>query len=267
MDLIKVHLNEVSELEPLVISSMEKIEVGLKPLEHQLSIGTSGRPDILAVDRNGTLILFELKSTTADTSAIGQCVRYYEWFVKNLALVARPFPTLKPDKGIRLFIIAPDFDEDTIRIAKYLRVDLDISLIKYISLKNKKTSEVGLVFEILELERVEGPGVQFRSQEDIISYFADKSLIDEFQKVLKDLDKVGIKCHPYQGGKDYWIECVFEGEEVAYLQPRQKYFNCQVYDESAEKFIWPPLRMESYNQWVKECRDKIIKYTKKADGD
>lgn len=266
MDLIKIHLSEVSELEPLVISSLEKIEEGLKPLEHQLSIGTSGRPDILAVDINvnGALVLLELKSNTADTSAIGQNIRFYEWFAQNLALVARPFPTVKPDEGIRLFIIAPNFDEDAIRVAKYL--DLDISLVKYIGLKNKRTEEVGLVFEKLELEPVEGPGAELRSMEDIVSYFVDKSLLDDFRKVLEDLNKAGIECRPYKGGKNYWIECIFEGNDVAYLQPRQRYFNCQVYDDNAEKYIWPPRRMESYDQWVKECRDEIVKYTKKEEG-
>lgn len=265
MDLIKIQLSEVSELEPLVISSLEKIEEGLKPLEHQLSIGTSGRPDILAVDINGALIVLELKSTSVDTSVIGQCIRYYEWFAQNLALVARPFPTVKPDKRIRLFVIAPDFDEDVIRIAKYL--DLDISLVKYIGIKNKKTAEVGLVFERLDLEPVEGSGVELRSMEDIISYFVDKSLKDEFQEVLKDLTRERIEYRPYKGGKNYWIECIFEEEDVAYLQPRQRYFNCQIYNENAEKYIWPPRRMESYKQWVKECRDEIVKYTEKKDGD
>ena len=59
MDLQRIDLHEVSELEPLVISNLAKIEDGLKPLDHQLTIADSGRPDIFGVDANGALALLE----------------------------------------------------------------------------------------------------------------------------------------------------------------------------------------------------------------
>ena len=251
MDLIKIHLSEVTQLEPLLMANLEKIEAGMKPLEHQLNIGTTGRPDVMAVDKNGTLVLLELKSVTADTSAINQCIKYYEWFVQNLALIARPFPAVRPNEGIRLFVVAPDFEEDAVRIASY--INLDISLVKYIGLQDKETKKIGITFEKLDLESIEGPEVGFRSIEDIILYFADESLEGEFRKVLEELENKGIKHRPYKGGKHYWIECSFDDEEIMYLQPRQKYFNCQIYDK--KKDDWPrPIRCDSYDEWIKEFK-------------
>lgn len=257
MNLVKTHLHEVQELEPLIINDLQKIEEGLKLLENQMTIGKSGRPDVLAVDRNGALVLFELKSVASDLSAISQIIRYYEWFIRNLALLSRPFPEVDPLKDIRLFIVAPEFCEDVTRVIKY--IDLNIELVRYISLKNQKTDEIGLVFEPMELAALKKPEVAFRSIDDIVSYFIDKSLIEEFKKILFDLDEEGIEYKPWKGGRNYWIECYFNGETVAYLGARQRHITCQIYD--SEKDNWPGIKLLSYEEWVKKCKSEISKYT------
>ncbi len=65
MKLVKVRLDEVGELEPQVLASLGSLEEGLQPLSNQLGIGGAGRPDILAVDADGTLVVIEIKADTA----------------------------------------------------------------------------------------------------------------------------------------------------------------------------------------------------------
>ncbi len=255
MEVDRVQLNEVGELEPLVLHHLDRIEEGLKPLVNQIAIGANGRPDILAVDENGALVLIELKSICADLSALSQVIRYYEWSAENLALIARPFPTVKPDSGVRLILVAPEFDEDTLRLARY--VDLDLMLVRYTAIKHGKTGDLGIIFDIEELEPTEGPGVDFRSVDDILSYCTDPEVLKALQRVMCDLSKSGIDCHPYHGGNLYWIECSFRGDPVAYFQPRRKYFNFQIYDSKKQEFAWPPRRLTTYKDWARECKRHV----------
>ncbi|MCD6365902.1 MAG: DUF91 domain-containing protein [Bacteroidales bacterium] len=256
---MKKYLAEVSELEPLVIETLDQLEKGLKPLDKQISIGNAGRPDILAVDQNGTFVIIEIKSVTADNDAISQGIRYYEWFLPNIGLVSRTFPKVKPKNGIRLIYIAPGFTDETKNLVKYL--DLDITLVKYIGLEDNKTKDTGIIYEILELEPAQVIDT-FSSIDDIKDYITDQDTRIQLDKIIDNLESKGIAIQPHKGGQYNWIECVFENEKIAYFQTRRKYVNWQIFDNKKNDFIWPPLRITSYKQWTKECKDEIINQTK-----
>lgn len=255
MDLITTELNEVSELEPLVIEKIDKLEDGLEVLDHQLSIGDHGRPDIFALDIDKVLVLIELKSVEASPYAISQSIRYYEWLTQNLALVARTFPKIDTSANIRIFIVAPNFEEESIKIARYLNLNLE--LIKYSALQNIETKEIDLIFEQLELEPIEGEMAKFLSVGDIINYISDEIIAESFNKCLEFLEKHNVKIEPYKGGNDNWLECTYKGEDIAYLATRRRYFLCQTYDEDEDKYIWPPEKLFSYDKWKIECWEEI----------
>ena len=255
----KVALSELSELEPLVKSTIQEIEEGMEVLDNQISIGDSGRPDVLAIDGNKALTILELKSKTADVEAIAQIIGYYEWFISNIALFAKPFPKINTDEAIRLIIIAPRFSHELLRISKYL--NLDISLVKYTSIKNLENQDIGIIYENIDVSPEEGPGVSFRSVEDIARYFSDENLAKEFQRIRSDLESLGIEIVPYQGGKNYWLECRYNSEDIAFFQPRKRYLNCQIYDEQNEKYIWPPIRVTTYDEWEKQFREYFMGFT------
>lgn len=200
MDLHHIELKEVSELEPLVIEKIEKLEKGLQVLDNQLTIEEYGRPDIFAVDSENSFVLIELKSVKAGSETISQILRYYEWTNQNLALIARTFPKIKNISAIRLFIIAPDFDDGLIRIVRYL--ELDINLIKYITLENTKTQETDLIFEFLELESIKRSTSSFKSIDDIINYISDNNIAEEFKKCLSELETLNIEVVPFNSGKN-----------------------------------------------------------------
>jgi len=256
MKIERANLKEVSELEPLVKETISEIEDGLEVLDNQISIGESGRPDILAIDSNQALTIIELKSIPAGVNAVVQIIGYYEWFVSNLALFTKPFPNINSDQGIRLIIIAPHFSQETIQLAKYL--DLDISLVQYTAIKNIETKDIGIIYEDIDVSPEEGPGVSFRSIEDIEKYFSDETLLEEFKKVISELKELGIEISPYKGGKNFWIECKYKNEDIGYFQPRRRYFNCQIYDEENEKYIWPPIQLKTYDEWAKQCKGYFV---------
>jgi hypothetical protein len=256
MKINKVSLKETTELEPLVKSSITDIEEGLVVLDNQITIGASGRPDILAIDHNSALSIIELKSVPATESAVSQILRYYEWFVKNLALFARPFPNINTDEAIRLFIVAPEFKDEVKTLSKYL--NLNITLTQYTAIKNIDNNDLGIIFEDIALSPEEGPGVALRSIDDIVKYFTNDDIRIEFNKVLDDLRDSNVSINPYNAGKHHWIECKYQEDDIGYFQPRQRYFNCQIYDETEEKYIWPPIKLFSYDEWVDKCKESFM---------
>jgi len=160
MDLNKTQVNEVQEMEPMVLNDLSKIEDGLIALDNQISLGESGRPDILAVDADGSLVVIELKSVPAGTDALEQSLPFYEWFSENIPLLARPFPQINPQNYVRVLLIAPEFNDGLIRVAKYL--DIEIVLILSIPLKDKETGNIGIYYEYIDLERADESTVELR---------------------------------------------------------------------------------------------------------
>ncbi len=144
-------------------------------------------------------------------------MRYYEWCVKNLALIARPFPKVNTDEDIRLFIVAPEFTEEFLTVMKYLNSNL--SLFQYTAIKNIETGDLGILYEEITVVPEKGPGVAFRSLDDIIKYFAKDVVRAEFEKVLNDLRTSGITILPFNEGKYYWIECKYKEDDIGYFQP------------------------------------------------
>lgn len=65
--------------EDQIVNNLDFLELGLTLVSRQETIGV-GRLDMLAKDREGRLVIFELKAGEAKESAIGQIARYIGWF-------------------------------------------------------------------------------------------------------------------------------------------------------------------------------------------
>lgn len=66
------------DLEDQIVSHLERLEPGLTLVSRQETIEV-GRLDLLAKDREGRLVIIELKAGEAKDSAIGQIARYIGW--------------------------------------------------------------------------------------------------------------------------------------------------------------------------------------------
>lgn len=255
MRLAHVRLNEVAEFEPRVIGSLEQIEEGLPLLDHQLRFGASGRPDILAVDSTGSLVVMELKADEAGIASLDQGIRYLEWASDNLGLLARPFPAVKPNRTPRLFLVAPGFSESLLRLVKY--VELDIVLIRAICVKDTESGKVGILLEAVEqTSGIEAPP-PLRSLDDIADYILDATVRTDFQRVINEIRGLGVDVQPWKGGRDQWIECSFGNQGPVYLQARQRFFNYQSYTEDGEA-VHKSIRLYSYEQWEKEAKEDFL---------
>ncbi len=257
MPLTRVRFHEVSELEPRVLESLGSIEEGLTALDNQLGIGEPGRPDILAVDSFGTLVIIELKSDIAGVPALDQAVRYFEWASINLALLAKPFPRIRHDRQPRILIIAPEFDEGIRRLVRYL--EIEASLIAATCVRDSSANYTGVLFESLEIPRGLARPPLLRSVGDIVSYITDETVRKEFTRVLDTMREAGSLIEPYAGGKDLWLCGTFGGEVVAAVQTRHKWFNWELYDDDGNDIL-PPLKLDSYDEWAQKAQPDFLKW-------
>lgn len=259
MHLMRVRLHEVSELEPRVIASLEHIEEGLTLLDHQLTFGSSGRPDILAVDSEGSLVVMELKADEAGLAALDQGIKYLEWASDNLGLLARPFPAVKPDRPPRLFLVAPGFNESLLRIVRY--IELEIVLISAMCVRDTVSGAIGVLFEPIELPGGVEALPPLRSLDDIVDYIRDPSVKQDLVKILDEIRSLGVNVQPWKGGKEQWIECSLRNQEPMYLQVRQRYFNYESYDEDGEVVS---LRLYSYTEWEEKAKEALLRWCRRA---
>ena len=112
-----------SDLRDFLAKSLESVEPGLKLYEKGDQSGTEfpvedGRIDILATDKGGKFVVFELKLARGRNKALGQLLYYMGWIDANLGK--------GPCRGI---IVAKEISEDLILAVRRVQ---GVSLYKYI---------------------------------------------------------------------------------------------------------------------------------------
>lgn len=91
----KTNLSE-QNLENFLVERVEQIEPGLKLISRQLVTNEVGRLDLLCEDKDGNLVVVELKKMKAGSSIIDQVQRYMGWIITHKA---------KPQQKVRGIII------------------------------------------------------------------------------------------------------------------------------------------------------------------
>lgn len=119
----EIELREREQLEPMLLRDLTSVEDGMGALDHQVRTD-SGLIDILGADKEGTLVVIELKDEL-DDGQLDQGIEYYDWVASNVSLLARIYKGFDPNKPPRLILVAPDFSESVRRVAKYTSLSSD----------------------------------------------------------------------------------------------------------------------------------------------
>jgi hypothetical protein len=102
-----ISLSIERDLEDSLVQNLSMLEAGLKLYRdgdmdgRQLDTSTVGIIDLLALDKNGDLVVIELKAGRAGDSVCGQILGYIAWVRKELA----------EGKKVRGIIVASDFSD------------------------------------------------------------------------------------------------------------------------------------------------------------
>jgi RecB family endonuclease NucS len=90
-----LHVTE-EQMKQAILTAPDLVENGLKPLQQEKSLGEAGFTDIFAEDRNGRLVVVEIKRNAASKDAVLQLERYLETLRK------------KVNRPLRGIVVAPE---------------------------------------------------------------------------------------------------------------------------------------------------------------
>ena len=90
-----LHVTE-EQMKQAILTAPDLVEAGLKPLQQEKSLGEAGFTDIVAEDKDGNLVVVEIKRVPASKDAVMQLQRYLDTLRKRI------------DRPIRGMVVAPE---------------------------------------------------------------------------------------------------------------------------------------------------------------
>ncbi len=222
-------LKNEAELETLLIQNPEQIEEGFKIITSQKN-NRNGRLDVLGADSEGKMTVIELK-VGIDPGQLTQALRYYDDIVKQgLDWYIRAFEPQKiaiKEMMPQIFLIAPDFDDQTKIQAKYIREDIIVRLFRYQIFDVTGKKEVALnEIEVEELSDIE---IKPWSVDDNISYITNTTARKSFKDALAQLSALGPDIKLVPGF--YVVKAWTSKGKLCELYPRKDFFNASFKSE------------------------------------
>ena len=105
-----LHVTE-EQMKQAILAAPDLVELDLKPLEEEKSLGGAGFTDILAEDKKGNLVIIEIKRVSASKDAVMQLERYLDTMRKR---IARP---------IRGLVVAPELRRNAEPLLESLKLE------------------------------------------------------------------------------------------------------------------------------------------------
>jgi RecB family endonuclease NucS len=78
-----LHVTE-EQMKQAILTAPDLVENGLRPLQQEKSLGDAGFTDIFAEDKNGSLVVVEIKRNAASKDAVLQLERYLDTLRKKV---------------------------------------------------------------------------------------------------------------------------------------------------------------------------------------
>ena len=126
-----LHVTE-EQMKQAILTAPDLVEPDLKPLEEEKSLGEAGFTDILAEDKNGNLVIIEIKRVAASKDAVMQLQRYLDTLRKRI------------NRSIRGLVVAPELRRNAQPLLEGLKLEF-IRLAPekcFKVLKNKKDAKL-----------------------------------------------------------------------------------------------------------------------------
>jgi hypothetical protein len=150
MVLKEAKIRDEAELEALLVKDPNQIEENFQILTQQRETSGSKGVAILGVDSGRILTLIELKANV-DGNQLQQALEYYDWLMEQgIDWIADAYRerfqgAILKDQMPQIFLIAPDFDDKSVKEAKYIRTDIKIRIFKYLALEINGNKEIKLI--------------------------------------------------------------------------------------------------------------------------
>ena len=248
-------------LEFLTSQNADKIELGLKYLDHQKRT-ERGPLDVLFVDSGNALVIAELKVIEEDNMLV-QGIDYYEDVSKNIESLARIYnksqgTAIDPSQKPRLFLIAPSFSINILKRSSW--IDIPISIFSYKCIKIENSDDVVPVFHEVNIPRRIQP-IEVYTLEQRMNYIQDDAVKKRFKSMLDDVKNFDSKKVTIDPVK-YDVSVKVSNKVISYFCPRRKNFVIYTYDIDSE---WKPFSIDSdddYSNVLQIIKINFEKYKK-----
>jgi len=117
-----LHVTE-EQMKQAILTAPDHVEIGLKPLQEEKSLGDAGFTDIFAEDKAGRLVVVEIKRNAASKDAVLQLERYLDTLRR------------KVNRPLRGIVVAPE-------LRKSAQATLDSLKLEYVRLAPEKCFSV-----------------------------------------------------------------------------------------------------------------------------
>lgn len=105
-----MHVTE-EQMKQAILTAPDLVESGLKPLQQEKNLGEAGFTDIFAEDRNGRLVVVEIKRNPASKDAVAQLQRYIDTLKK------------KVNRPLRGIVVAPELRKNAQPLLDNLKLE------------------------------------------------------------------------------------------------------------------------------------------------
>lgn len=219
-------IKDEAELEAILIAEPDQIEDGFIVLTHQRKTFGLRSMDILGIDQENTLTVVELKVVT-EVNQLRQAIQYYDWILQQgIDWVSDAYKHKLGERKItermpQIYLIAPEFDNETIVEAKYLRSDIRVRVFKYLALELNNKKHIKLVeVTISPIKEIE---TKPWTVDDNKNYISDKDIRKLFSQLIDRIKQIDLKVaeEPSNWCVRYWIN----GRKFCELYPKKSYFN------------------------------------------
>lgn len=251
-------VKDETELEILLKRHPDQIEKGLKIIDNQV-ITPKGRFDLLGVDTDGVLAIVELK-VKRDDNHLKQAINYFDWVLENSLWIGKAYPKFSIDQEAmpKIILVAPEFTDSVVTVAKYFGTFADVTLLKYsvVGYEEKKhvvCTEVRIpdVHETLEMPRSVEDEIEYIKVEDVKQ--ACEKTIDTIKKLGKNIELKATKSR---------VVFKYLGRNFAHVSSRREFF----YIDWKEEDGWYEEAVRQYSEAEEVINDNVKKAYKLIGG-
>jgi len=237
MALTEVKVNNEAELESILVMDANQIESGFLVLSHQKKTDGTDALDILGIDSEGVLTVIELK-VKKDRNQLKQSLKYLDYIMnQGLDWFRDAYKSLLGDRIIQdtfpqIMLIAPDFDEEMLIEAKYIREDLSIRLYRFKSYIVSEKKEIVLFEEnISPVKLIEEKPWKY---EDNLNYIKDTDVKEKFRILSQAVKKLDANIQ--EKLDRYVVRYFINGNKICDLHVKQKYINVEFKTKDESKW-------------------------------
>lgn len=245
----RIEIEQERELENLLIKNPEQIDDGLTFLTHQQQV-SGGFIDVLCVDKDGVIVVIELKISD-DDGILLQALHYYDYVLLNKAAIANQFASkvkinLREDP--RIILIAPEFSERLRKACKY--VSPAPTLLQFRHLKTS-SGEKGLYFDEVTLDTESGYSPP-QPLEEVLDYTNLPGLRDICQHIAKTIAEEFPEVDAPLTAGNTGIKFKYKNRKIADIWLKRTFFWLGLHGERSK---W--LRIASKADWAKVRRQLL----------